>query len=85
MLTVPVLEKHLKVNAEETLFLIASKTFSTQEAMTNAQTARQWFLAAAKTKFILVIVALSTNERSGEVWDRPGQHVWVLGLGWWTL
>ena len=32
-----------KVNAEETLFLIASKTFTTQETMTNAHTARAWF------------------------------------------
>jgi glucose-6-phosphate isomerase len=32
-----------KINAEETLFLIASKTFTTQETMTNAQTARSWF------------------------------------------
>ena len=37
-----------KVNPEETLFLIASKTFTTQETMTNANTAREWFLAAAK-------------------------------------
>ncbi len=37
-----------KVNPEETLFLIASKTFTTQETMTNANTAREWFLKAAK-------------------------------------
>ena len=36
-----------KVNPEETLFLIASKTFTTQETMTNAHTAREWFLKAA--------------------------------------
>lgn len=33
-----------KVRADETLFLIASKTFTTQETMTNAHTARDWFL-----------------------------------------
>jgi glucose-6-phosphate isomerase len=32
-------------NPETTLFIIASKTFTTQETMTNAQTAREWFLA----------------------------------------
>ena len=32
--------------AEETLFIVASKTFTTLETMTNAQTARQWTLAA---------------------------------------
>ncbi|MFM9634955.1 glucose-6-phosphate isomerase, partial [Streptomyces galilaeus] len=33
-----------KVKPEETLFLVASKTFTTQETMTNARTARSWFL-----------------------------------------
>ncbi|HMX37891.1 MAG TPA: glucose-6-phosphate isomerase, partial [Ferruginibacter sp.] len=33
-----------KIKAEETLFLIASKTFTTQETMTNAHSAREWFL-----------------------------------------
>src|SRR4029077_14933853 len=60
-----IVETLKKVNAEETLFLIASKTFTTQETMTNAQTARQWFLNAAKDeKFIAShFVALSTNEK----------------------
>ncbi len=35
------------VNPQTVLFLVASKTFTTQETMTNAQTARAWFLAAA--------------------------------------
>ncbi len=53
-----------KITPEETLFLIASKTFTTQETMTNANTARDWFLASAKDeKFIAQhFVALSTNE-----------------------
>ena len=37
-----------KVAPEEVLFLIASKTFTTQETMTNAHTARDWFLKTAK-------------------------------------
>ena len=55
-----------KINPEETLFLIASKTFTTQETMTNAFTARDWFLQAAKDeKFIARhFVALSTNEKA---------------------
>ncbi len=52
-----------KVNADETLFLIASKTFTTQETMTNAHTAREWFLksGAAEKDIALHFVALSTN------------------------
>ena len=53
------------LNPDETLFLIASKTFTTQETMTNAHTARKWFLKSAKEeKYIaLHFVALSTNEK----------------------
>ena len=55
-----------KVNAEETLFLIASKTFTTQETMTNAHTARTWFVEkAGDEKHIAThFVALSTNEKA---------------------
>ena len=54
-----------KVNPEETLFLIASKTFTTQETMTNAHTARDWFLKAAGEESYIKnhFVALSTNEK----------------------
>lgn len=53
-----------KINAEETLFLIASKTFTTQETMTNAHTARKWFLEFAGEEHIAKhFVALSTNEQ----------------------
>ena len=52
-----------KINAEETLFLIASKTFTTQETMTNAHTARKWFLGKAgdEKHIALHFAALSTN------------------------
>lgn len=52
-----------QVDPERTLFLIASKTFTTQETMTNARSARDWFLAhAKKEKYIAKhFVALSTN------------------------
>ena len=54
-----------KVNPEETLFLIASKTFTTQETMTNAHSAREWFLHFAKDEAHVAkhFVALSTNEK----------------------
>ena len=54
-----------KVNAEETLFLIASKTFTTQETMTNAHTARDWFVQSAGDEAHVAkhFVALSTNEK----------------------
>lgn len=54
-----------KVNAEEALFLIASKTFTTQETMTNAHTARNWFLQSAIDEAHVAkhFVALSTNEK----------------------
>lgn len=52
------------VDPEKTLFLVASKTFTTQETMTNAQTARQWFLKKAKKEAYIAkhFVALSTNQ-----------------------
>ena len=55
-----------KVNPEETLFLIASKTFTTQETMTNALTARDWFLQHAKDDKQVAkhFAALSTNEKA---------------------
>ena len=39
-----------KITPDETLFLIASKTFTTQETMTNAHSARKWFLKTAKIR-----------------------------------
>jgi glucose-6-phosphate isomerase len=55
-----------KVDPERTLFLIASKTFTTQETMTNAFTARSWFLKKAKQNQFIAqhFVALSTNQKA---------------------
>jgi glucose-6-phosphate isomerase len=52
-----------RVDPETTLFMIASKTFTTQETMTNAYTARDWLLEAAKSEEAVAkhFVALSTN------------------------
>ena len=54
-----------RVKPESTLFIIASKTFTTQETMTNAHTARRWFLEAAQDKKHIAkhFVAASTNEK----------------------
>ncbi len=55
-----------KCNPETTLFIIASKTFTTQETMTNGISARTWFLAAAKENPHVAkhFVALSTNAKA---------------------
>ncbi len=52
-----------KVDPETTLFLVASKTFTTQETMTNAHTARRWFLDASSDEAAIAkhFAALSTN------------------------
>lgn len=54
------------LNPETTLVLVASKTFTTQETMTNAHSARDWFLATAKeAKYVAKhFVALSTNDKA---------------------
>ncbi len=54
-----------KCNAETTLFIIASKTFTTQETMTNARSARTWFLERAKNGAHVAkhFIALSTNAK----------------------
>nr|CAG4638315.1 EOG090X02RQ [Cyclestheria hislopi] len=52
-----------KLNPETTLFIIASKTFTTQETITNAVSAKMWFLEKAKDESAVAkhFVALSTN------------------------
>jgi glucose-6-phosphate isomerase len=55
--------KHL--NPETTLFIIASKTFTTQETMTNAATAREWFLQhGTEADIARHFVAVSTNTKA---------------------
>ena len=52
-----------KLDPETALFLVASKTFTTQETMTNAHSARSWFLEAARDEAAIArhFVAMSTN------------------------
>ena len=68
----------------ETLFIIASKTFTTLETMTNAASAREWVLAALADEAAIArhFVAVSTAaDEVSRVRHRPRQHVRVLGLG----
>ena len=56
-----------KLDQETTLFLVVSKTFTTQETMTNARSAREWFLTAAggdETAIARHFVAVSTNRHA---------------------
>ncbi|MBL8120748.1 MAG: glucose-6-phosphate isomerase, partial [Anaerolineae bacterium] len=52
-----------RISPETTLFLVASKTFTTQETMTNAHSARRWFLEAAHDEAAIAkhFAAISTN------------------------
>ena len=51
-----------KLNPETTLFVIVSKTFTTQETLTNSETIRKWFLRSAKQEDVAKhFVAVSTN------------------------
>ena len=74
-----------KVHPETTLFIIASKTFTTQETITNANTARQWFLREASEQDIAKhFVAVSTNKTAVAEFGIDTDHMfefwdWVGG------
>ena len=69
-----------KITPDETLFLIASKTFTTQETMTNAHSARDWFLQTAidEKNVAKHFVALSTNEKGVEEFGIDKQNMFVF-------
>ncbi len=72
------------INAEETLFIVCSKTFTTLETMTNAHTAREWVLKALGDEKAVArhFVAVSTNSAGVEKFGiDTRQHVRFLGLG----
>lgn len=60
-----IVETLKKVNPETTLFIVASKTFTTQETLANANSAKSWFLNTAKDQAAVAkhFVALSTNTK----------------------
>ena len=62
---VQIAEVLAELNPETVLFVISSKTFTTQETMTNANTAQQWFMAAAQNHAAIAkhFVAVSTNRK----------------------
>ena len=66
------------LNPATTLFIIASKTFTTQETLTNAHAARSWFLQAVGDDNHIAkhFVAVSTNTEAGQCfWYRSGKYV----------
>ncbi len=75
-----IVETLKNLNPEETLFTIASKTFTTQETMTNAHTARKWFLESAKDEKYVEkhFVALSTNKKGVEKFGIDPENMFVF-------
>jgi glucose-6-phosphate isomerase len=68
------------LNPETTLFLIASKTFTTQETMMNAHTARRWFLGQARDETAVAkhFVAVSTNQKAVEEFGIDSDNMFVF-------
>ena len=74
------------LDPETTLFIIASKTFTTQETMTNAKSAKDWFLKSGATEADVAkhFVALSTNIQSVKAFGIAEENIfefwdWVGG------
>ena len=61
-----IVEALKRVDPQTTLFIVASKTFTTQETLANAHTARRWFLRTAKDEAAIAkhFVAVSTNAKA---------------------
>ncbi len=68
------------LSPSSTLFMIASKTFTTQETMTNAHTARRWFLEAAKDEAEIKkhFVAISTNEEAVQKFGIASENMFIF-------
>ena len=69
-----------KITPDETIFVIASKTFTTQETMTNANTAREWFLNNGGTEASIAqhFIALSTNKTAVEKFGIDAANMFVF-------
>ena len=69
-----------KVDPETTLFIIASKTFTTQETMTNAETARAWFLEKTGNRGEVAkhFVAVSTNQEAVTTFGIAPENMFVF-------
>jgi len=68
------------VDPETTLFLVSSKTFTTQETMVNAQTARKWLLDRAKDPSAVAkhFAAISTNQKEVEKFGIDAENMFVF-------
>ncbi|HME44058.1 MAG TPA: glucose-6-phosphate isomerase [Syntrophorhabdales bacterium] len=75
-----IVETLKRLNPETTLFMVASKTFTTQETMLNALTAREWFLAYAKDKGHVAkhFVAISTNAKEVGAFGIDKENMFVF-------
>ncbi len=75
-----IMETLKKLNPETTLFMIASKTFTTQETMTNAFSARRWFLKTAKNPEQVArhFVAISTNTKAVKEFGIDADNMFVF-------
>jgi len=75
-----IVETLKNLNPETTLFIIASKTFTTQETMTNANSARQWFLEKSNGagKISKHFVAVSTNEKAVTAFGIDAENMFVF-------
>jgi glucose-6-phosphate isomerase len=81
-----IMETLRECDPEETLFIIASKTFTTQETMTNAETARKWLVGKLSSEKAVPrhFVALSTNAEEVKRFGIDAEHMfefwdWVGG------
>ena len=75
-----VCEKLRDLDPAQTLFIVASKTFTTQETMTNAHSARRWLLRALKDDAAVArhFVALSTNQAEVEKFGIDARHMFAF-------
>jgi glucose-6-phosphate isomerase len=75
-----IIETLKELNPETSLFLVASKTFTTQETMTNAHTAREWFLNSGATEKDIAFhfAALSTNKEGVEEFGINPENMFVF-------
>ena len=77
-----VLETIKHLNPETTLFVIVSKTFTTQETLSNALTIKEWFLKKGKEQDIAKhFVAVSTNMQKIDEFGIDAANVFLCGIG----
>jgi glucose-6-phosphate isomerase len=68
-----------KLNPETTLFIIVSKTFTTQETITNSETIKSWFLNSASQKDVAKhFVAVSTNVEKATAFGIETQNIFPM-------